>query len=346
MARCRFCLLTDHIPGVRLDTQGVCQYCRQGEQSRQRDRQQRAELKAKFSTLARERAGQAAYDCVVAFSGGKDSSYTLYLMREVYHLRPLAMSFDNWFQSERALWNVRQVAGRLNVEQVTVRPGFRDFQEVVRLCLKPGLFPRKAMQRASAVCTLCLSMIRASAFKLAIEKRIPFVVFGLSPGQAPVSTAVFKTHPAMLEKMQSSLQRTLETQLSFPIARYFLQQDHLQQAQDFPYSINPLVFEEYEEQKIFDLLRDLGWKPPEDTDANSTNCLLNTLANQIHLQQYGFNPYIFELSELIRHGSLARREALERLSSPVKENILEKVEHKLCNEAHHGDYADTAAIHF
>jgi hypothetical protein len=58
----------------------------------------------------------------------------------------------------------------------------------------------------------------------------------------------------------------------------------------------------------------VGWKNPKDTDPNSTNCLLNTYANQLHIEKYGYNPYSYELAELVRKGILKRDKALQRLN--------------------------------
>lgn len=57
------------------------------------------------------------------------------------------------------------------------------------------------------------------------------------------------------------------------------------------------------------------WKAPDDTDANSTNCLLNSYANVLHIEQFGYHPYAFELANLVREGVMTRSEGLERLNN-------------------------------
>ena len=49
------------------------------------------------------------YDSIVAFSGGKDSCFALYLAKKKYGLRPLAVSADNGFLTERARQNMKRI---------------------------------------------------------------------------------------------------------------------------------------------------------------------------------------------------------------------------------------------
>ena len=98
------------------------------------------------------------------------------------------------------------------------------------------------------------------------------------------------------------------------IKPYFLEERHFNKTDSFPYSINPLAFSNYNEETIYEVSGRLGWKKPEDTDANSTNCLLNSYANQIHMDKYGFHPYAYEVAELVRQGSLTRNDGLSRLT--------------------------------
>jgi tRNA(Ile)-lysidine synthase TilS/MesJ len=87
------------------------------------------------------------------------------------------------------------------------------------------------------------------------------------------------------------------------------------------YNVHPLAFLEYDEEKIFASIEKLGWKPPSDTDSNSSNCLLNTFANQVHLDRYKFHPYAMENANLVRDGHMERAEALEKLNKPMDQTL-------------------------
>ena len=165
--------------------------------------------------------------------------------------------------------------------------------------------------------------------KIAIEKKIPFIVFGLSPGQAPIMTSVFKTNPEMIRKMQDAIYKPLHNFLGDKIKTYFLDEMHFARRDAFPYSINPLAFSDYDEDHMVEKVKALGWERPNDTDANSTNCLLNALANQLHLEKFGYNPYALEIAELVRNGMISRKEGLERLSAPFPKEHIKVVKEKL-----------------
>lgn len=328
MKTCNNCVLDERFPGVTIGEDGLCKFCRSVKKKNDQI-QLKKKYETKFLELLPTYKGKSVYDCLVAYSGGKDSTFTLHLMRNNYHLNILALSFDNWFQSEHAHRNIRNVIMTMNVDHVTIRPSFEIFKNMMQVCISKGFYSPKALERASAICTTCLSLIRFTAFKIAIEKSIPFVVFGLSPGQAPVATSVFKSNPSMMKKMQNAIYQPLYKHLGESIKPYFLEDQHFERKENFPYSINPLAFSEYNEATIFEIAQRYGWTKPEDTDANSTNCLLNGLANEIHMKQHGFHPYAFEIAGLVREDCMTREEGLERLSVPPDPTIAEDVRKKL-----------------
>jgi hypothetical protein len=133
----------------------------------------------------------------------------------------------------------------------------------------------------------------------------------------------------MIRKMQEALRAPLGSTVGEEILPYFLNESHFAQPERFPYNINPLAFLTYSESDIHAHIETLGWKKPDDTDANSTNCLLNSFANAVHRKQFGYNPYAFELAKLVREGAMERNDAIERLSAPESPEIVESVQRRL-----------------
>ncbi len=328
MQVCRKCVLNERFPGIRFNEEGVCNFCSSAK-SADSQRAAREKYEAKFRQLAQEHKGRGSYDCLVAYSGGKDSTYTLHLLRERYELRLLAYSFDNWFQSDRARRNIRAVLSHINVDHVTVTPSFESIRRIVVASISGDMYSAKALVRASSICTSCISLVRFVGFRLAIDQEIPFLVFGMSPGQAPLATAVVKTNPRMIETMQDALLRPLSQRLGDSVRPYFLEPRHFEKTEAFPYSINPLAFTDYDEAVILETARKYGWQKPDDTDANSTNCLLNAFANQVHIEKFGVNPYAYEIAELVRIGCMSREEGLARLAEPSPAEQIADVKAKL-----------------
>lgn len=315
MQTCKKCVLNERFIGIRFNEEGICNFCTSAKSV---DSQQsiRSKYEAKFEKLIEETRGKGSYDALVAYSGGKDSTYTLHLLRERYDLRILAYTFDNWFQSDRASRNVRSVLRNINVDHMNFTPGFEGIKKMILESMSGDMYPAKAMARASSICTSCISLVRFIGFRLTIEQRIPFLVFGMSPGQAPIATAVVKTNSQMIRTMQDTLLRPLSERVGDFIRPFFLEERHFEKTEDFPHSVNPLAFVDYDEHVIYETAEKYGWKKPDDTDANSTNCLLNALANQVHLDTFGVNPYAYEIAELVRTGCMTREEGLARLAEP------------------------------
>ena len=67
----------------------------------------------------------------------------------------------------------------------------------------------------------------------------------------------------------------------------------------------------------------MGWEKPDDTDANSTNCLLNAFANHVHKDRYSFHPYVWEIANMVRSGAMTRVEGLEKIEAPENSAIVE-----------------------
>ena len=114
-----------------------------------------------------------------------------------------------------------------------------------------------------------------------------------------------------------------------PINPYFLEKAHFTSKYHFPYNISPLVFLDYDEKKIVEKVRKLGWRRPKGIDANTTNCMLNSYANIIHKEQYGYHPYAFEMAKLVREGYLERSQALKKLTQPEDRTTIQSVRDKL-----------------
>lgn len=72
------------------------------------------------------------YDCVCGISGGRDSSYTLYYIKEVLGLRPLAVHYDNGFNSQISTNNIYNICSKLDIDLETEVEDWDNFREILR----------------------------------------------------------------------------------------------------------------------------------------------------------------------------------------------------------------------
>jgi tRNA(Ile)-lysidine synthase TilS/MesJ len=265
----------------------------------------------------------------MSWSGGKDSTYTLWLLKEQYDLRILAFTFDNGFVSPAALKNARAVAENLQIDHVIVKPRFDLLKEIFLCSTQPGMYPPRALERASGICNSCMALAKGIGLRMALENNIPLLAYGWSPGQIPLASALFRINPKMLRAMVETAMAPLQKTTNGQIACYFPEKHHLADIEEYPYNVSPLAFLDYDEETAVQRIKALAWERPQDTDPNSTNCLLNSYANTIHLKQMGYHPYAMELAGLVREGYMNREEALARLEVAAVPEIVAAVEAKL-----------------
>ena len=322
MSRCTRCVLPSTFPGISFDSAGLCNFC-----ARSTAASTQAELKhryrKKFEALIDELAGRSSYDVLVAYSGGKDSTYTLDVFVNRYRLRVLALTFDNAFLSPAALQNISTVCAAVGVDSLVIHPSPQVLKKVFRVAASEELFANKTLERASTICTSCIGMVKGVTLRTAVEKRIPFVGFGWSPGQAPVQASVMKTNAALMRVTQRAIQTPVRRVGGPAVDPYFVTDSQFEEPDNFPWNIHPLAFLDYDEEAIIDRIQELGWVRPNDTDPNSTNCLLNSYANQLHREKYGFHPYVWEIANIVRSGAMTRAEGLAKIEPAENEELVE-----------------------
>jgi len=328
MKRCSICVLPETFPGVQLDEKGVCWYCRsfKGLEALEESKEK---YRTRFDELFHARRRSGGHDCLMAYSGGKDSTYTLLVLKERYQASVLALTVDNGFVSPAALTNIRNVVENLGIDHILYKPRFDLMRTLFRRATDEDIYAKKTLERASTICTTCMGLVKFIALRMAVESGIPFITYGWSPGQAPVEASIFQNNPSMIRSMQKALLEPMRAVAGEEIERYFLTEEHFAAADRFPHNVSPLAFLEYNEEAIIKRIGELGWKKPDDTDPNSTNCLLNAFANKVHRDRFRFNPYSFELAKLVREGYMDRSEAIERLEEPENPRIITMVRKRL-----------------
>ena len=175
-------------------------------------------------------------------------------------------------------------------------------------------FPKPSLLRASSICTACIGLVKSLTLKTALEMSIPFVAFGWSPGQAPLQSSIMKNNPVFVRENQKTFKKALPPEIAEPLKGCFIPESYYERYKDcFPYNIHPLAFFDYDEEEIKLEIEGLGWEKPTNTDTNSTNCLLNALANEGHLKRHRFHPYVLEIANMVRQGVMTREEGLEKI---------------------------------
>jgi tRNA(Ile)-lysidine synthase TilS/MesJ len=338
---CIRCVLPAIFPGIKFNSDGVCNFCQRFETHKGKCVEDKSRYKQKFIGLLTQlttlpHLKDRPYDVVLAYSGGKDSTYTLKLLKENFNLRIVAVTFNHGFVAEQALKNIRTVTTALGVDHLMISPSQNLLCQAFRRSIDTNIYPLKALERASSICNTCMNLTKAILLKYTLALGIPLIAYGWSPGQAPIQASVMKWNLSMIRQIRRVMINTFETILDDHLSPFILGEQQLEKMKEseksnefFLYNVHPLAFFDYNEGKIFDEIKRLGWNDPEDTDSNSTNCLLNAFASQVHQEKYGFHPYAFEIAGLVREGYISRDAGLAKMSSPIDENIIRSVKERL-----------------
>lgn len=118
-------------PGIVLDEEGVCSGCRASEQGVMAlDGIDWVSREEKFKALldehkAKQDAKGNPYHCVIPVSGGKDSLYQVYVVKELYGLNPLCVTYNHTFNTPRGIRNLANLVDQFDVNLVryTTAPG-------------------------------------------------------------------------------------------------------------------------------------------------------------------------------------------------------------------------------
>ena len=326
---CKRCVLDSKTPGISINSEtGLCQFCKTftplGDDKRR-------EFSIVMDNYLNPPHKGGKYDVIVALSGGIDSSYALYRLKERYeNLSILAVQFDNGYLSETALKNARMFCDltdstyfRLALDQTELNTTF------FRAAHSRNIYSESAMHRASDICNTCIGIIKQKIIELAIKTRTPAIIFAFSPGQTDTPFIVLtKTFLAWIRNLFDA---SLKTMGVTNREQYLLDVGLIEGGSPEPEVtiIHPFLVWEYNKKIFKNRCKALGWIEPDLKDRNSSNCLLNSYAIKNHLDKYDIHPYASDLASLVRQGCMKREEALKNLLGPLSDEMMEEVEKRL-----------------
>jgi len=131
---CTRCIYDERVSYITFDEEGVCKYCRQLESLKAEYGTGAKKGEVKFAKIIEEikKAGKGKkYDCIIGVSGGTDSSYMLYLTKK-WGLRPLAVHYDNTWNSAIATENIRKVLTALDIDLYTHVTDNKEADDILR----------------------------------------------------------------------------------------------------------------------------------------------------------------------------------------------------------------------
>lgn len=171
MRYCTKCILPESHESISFDANGVCNICRQAAvKHTQIDWGAR---KTMLKNIVDRYRGSGEYDCIVPFSGGKDSTFQLwYVVREL-GLKPLVVRYNHWGYRPLINENNLRTFKKLNVDVLE----FTSKWDVVKKLML------KSLEQTGDFCWHCHTGVFAHTMQIAVKFNIPLVIWGESSSE-------------------------------------------------------------------------------------------------------------------------------------------------------------------
>ncbi len=331
--RCSKCVIPRSAHGIEFDEKGCCELCNNISKKSTENRVEN--LKLRIDEIKKIGMGRP-YDCLVGLSGGRDSSYLLYLLVKKHNLRCMAAYHRTPFTPDIIDANVRKLTKKLNVPLIEMDISKEKHKTFAK---KMMLYWIKEPDNiiANLACAPC-KQHNHEVYKIAKKNNIKYIIFGgnklenfqLGAAQTKDNKVQEIKEVNTWQKLKQILLVTrrgikillkrpvliLDFSLLFKASILYLNNRTLYlrllylniKMLDYYYIAG------YDEKEVIKFLSDIGWEMPNN--CNSTwraDCAFNELKNYMFMKKAGMTYIDAYLSNMIRAGILTREEALKRV---------------------------------
>lgn len=308
---CTRCVMDTSDPDITFDAEGVCNHCRRADRLLEAIRitpeESERELHRMADKIRSEGAG-SEYDSIIGLSGGVDSSYAALLAHRL-GLKPLAVHFDNGWDSEIAVENIQRVVEGCGFDLYTYVIDWREFRDLQRAFLLASVIDIELLTD-NAILAATMGLAREhdvryvlSGYNTATEHGLPqawawhkFDWTNISAIHAEYGTVPLTTFPHI---------STFEWRLAQITGRGI----------DMVKMLDLVPYRRDEAAKA--LADEFGWR--EYGGKHHESIFTRFYQDAILPTKFGIDKRRVHLSDLIRNGELTREAALDAVSGPSYE---------------------------
>ena len=319
---CVKCILPNGFLGVHLDDQGLCDFCSDPDHKNinwsriEIDQERRNQALEDWNSVVNEMQknhGKRSYDCVLGYSGGKDSTALLDHLVNDLNLNPLAVTSDTGFMTDIAKDNMRGTLNRIEVDHIFLEDPARTFTKLY----KWHFFHHNSNETflARYICDYCSDLIHSIVVKEAIKHGIDYVLFGYSPDQIfryfyemPRDEVIKEWKPELLKEF---FFEDFDRQ-------WYLTDEEIEKG-TIPRVLLPYHVIQYREQDIIKLVESKNLIKKGHADPLLTNCNVVHAATFYDFNRYGGILYAYQYAELVRQNPEVRKKWLRtlKISAPL-----------------------------
>lgn len=169
MKFCNKCVMPDTRPGITFSKEGECSACQAYNNRKNIDYQKRFKELEQLCDKYRGMNGQSGHDCMIAVSGGKDSHFQTYIMKEVLGMNPLLVTVeDNFPMTEAGMHNIRNISEEFGCDIISMKPNIKIQKKIMRYTFEKYAKPTYIIDR----------YIYTYPLQMAIKFNIPLLVYG------------------------------------------------------------------------------------------------------------------------------------------------------------------------
>jgi len=300
---CSRCLFDKTVQDIWFDDKGECKYCKihdEMEKSHPLGEKMDAELKILVDKI-KKTGKNKRYDCIAGISGGRDSTYTLYKAVQL-GLRPLAVHFDNGWNSDISVQNIKKACEKLNIELFTIVADWEEFKDLQISFLKSST-PDADIPTDYAIYSVL--------YHVAHKEGIKYLLNGHSfrtEGTSPISWTYMD--PRYVKTVHRKF-GTIKKFKSFPHMTFFKLQKYiwLKGIRE----VRLMEFIDYQKKKVDKTLaEELDWQ--YYGGHHHENVYTKFFQSYYLPKKFNIDKRKTELSALVRSGQISREEGLKEIS--------------------------------
>ncbi|MBG0776950.1 MAG: N-acetyl sugar amidotransferase [Desulfovibrionaceae bacterium] len=311
---CKRCLMPSSRPRIMFDDEGVCNACRHAD-AKQEQIDWEARRKEFLEIVDKYRARDGSWDCVVPWSGGKDSSSIAYRLKYEYGLNPLLVTYSPMIPNEVGEHN-REALIRAGFDHVMIRSNQKAHRRLAKRFFIERGNPKVAWDAG----------INAAPVQTAVRHAIP-LVFYAEHGESEYGGRVLHEDSAKRRDFTEVIEHQIgddprnwvDSRISVSDLQTYLYPSAAQLAEKsvtayyFAYFHKWSMFENYEyiKDKIDFHINPRGRTTGTFTNFDSLDDKMDPLYYYMQFIKFGFGRAVRDASRLIQNGHMGRDEALE-----------------------------------
>ena len=319
MKICSSCVIPETSETLIFDKNNKCSVCTQIVEKREIDWKKRD---ADLDLLISQYKNKYEYDCIIPFSGGKDSTFTLWYLVTQKKVKPLVVRFDHNFYRQNHELNVQKTISKLGVDFINYKSNF----DIVKKTMLESLI------RRGDFCWHCHVGVSALPINIAIEKNVPLIFYGEPSSEYSSYNDYEEIEEMDHERFNKVSNLGINAEDMFEMIKERFPNDSINisdfKSYIFPsprdlikYKIKSRFLGNYKawdvKEQVEIIKKELGWKGdnvegiPEEYNYEKIECMMQGVRDYIKFLKRGFGRTAHLTSIDIRNQRMDRSKALE-----------------------------------